>query len=78
MKRFVFVLCLLLALTPALYVANGSPDAQSSDAIVWSFAGGDISTINPVLASDQVSLYATGYLALQNLRRQNLHPVAVA
>ncbi len=60
MKRSVFVLCLLLALMPALSVANGSPDAQSSDAIVWSFAGGDISTINPALATDQVSLYATG------------------
>jgi peptide/nickel transport system substrate-binding protein len=58
MKRFVFVLCLLLALMPALSVANGSPDAQSSDAIVWSFAGGDISTINPALYTDQVSGYA--------------------
>jgi peptide/nickel transport system substrate-binding protein len=60
MRKFVFVLCLLLALMPVLSVANGSPEAQSSDAIVWSFAGGDISTINPVLATDQVSLYATG------------------
>ena len=60
MKRFALLFCLLLALMPALSVAHGSPEAQSADALVWSFAGGDISTINPALATDQVSIYATG------------------
>ena len=58
MKRFVVLLCLLVALAPVLVPAQGSSSAQSSDAIVWSFAGGDISIINPVLATDQASFYA--------------------
>jgi peptide/nickel transport system substrate-binding protein len=59
MKRYVFLFCLLLALMPALAPAQGSPNAQSSDALVWSFAGGDVSTLNPALATDQASGYGT-------------------
>jgi peptide/nickel transport system substrate-binding protein len=55
MKRYVFLFCLLLALMPALAPAQGSPNAQSSDAFVYSFAGGDISTFNPALLTDQAS-----------------------
>jgi peptide/nickel transport system substrate-binding protein len=58
MKRFILLFCLLLALMPALGPAQGISKAQSSEALVYSFAGGDISTVNPVLATDQVSNYA--------------------
>jgi len=60
MKKLLVLLCLVLLLTPLLAPVSGRTLAQSPDAIVWSFSGGDISTINPVLATDQVSLYATG------------------
>ncbi len=60
MKRLAVLLYLLLVVAFALAPAQGSLQAQSSEALIWSFAGGDLSTINPVLATDQVSLYATG------------------
>ncbi|MGQ9888376.1 MAG: ABC transporter substrate-binding protein, partial [Aggregatilineales bacterium] len=45
MKIKLLVLIFCLVLTP-------SANAQSSDTLIWSLVGGDISTLNPVLATD--------------------------
>lgn len=46
-KLLVLVLCLVL---------TASASAQSSDTLIWSLVGGDISTLNPILAADGNSL----------------------
>lgn len=62
MKRFVLVFCLLLALMPAFSGIRGNASAQSSDVLIWSLVGGDISTLNPALATDGNSLTVTSVL----------------
>lgn len=68
MKRVNVLLYLLLAVAFALAPAQGSLHAQGGDALVWAFTGGDISTLNPALATDGNSL-VSGAVIFSNLFR---------
>ncbi len=57
MKRIVLVVLLALSL-----VTMTAASAQSSDTVIWSLIGGDISTLNPALATDGNSLWVISAL----------------